>query len=92
MYNLLLNLNCAKLTRAISFADDLLIAAKAANVQEVENFTNMEMSMITQCSIHTHTKKRTGLVTFCVKNAFVNGLLKERYKGDKSDRKMRKKR
>ena len=32
-----------------------------------------------------------GLVTFCVKTAFYNGLLKERYKGDKSDRKTRKK-
>jgi hypothetical protein len=32
----------------------------------------------------------TGLVTFCVKTAFYNGLLKERYKGDRSDRKMRK--
>jgi hypothetical protein len=92
MYNLLLNLNCAKLTRAISFADDLLIAAKAASVQEVEKFTNMEMSIITQWSTNTHTKKRTGLVTFCIETAFDNGLLKERYKGDRSDRKMRKKR
>jgi hypothetical protein len=25
--------------------------------------------------------RRTGLVTFCVENAFYNGLLKERYKG-----------
>ena len=56
MHNLLLNLNCAKLTRAITFADNLLIAAKAASVQEVENFTNMEMSIITQWSTHTHTK------------------------------------
>jgi len=71
------------LTRAISFADDLLIAAKAASVQEVENFTNMEMSIITQWSTHTHTKKRTELVTFFVETAFDNGLLKERYKGDK---------
>jgi len=63
MYNLLLNLNCAKWTRAISFAEDLLIAAKAASVHEVENFTNMEMSKIIQWSTQTHTKKRTGLVT-----------------------------
>jgi hypothetical protein len=36
---------------------------------------------------------RNGLVTFCVKTAFYNGLLKERYKGggDRSDRKTRKK-
>ena len=35
--------------------------------------------------------RRTGLVTFCVETAFYNGLLKERYKGDRSDRKTRKK-
>jgi hypothetical protein len=33
----------------------------------------------------------TGLVTFCVETAFYNGLLKERYKGDRSERKTRKK-
>jgi hypothetical protein len=31
--------------------------------------------------------RRTGLVTFCVETAFYNGLLKERYRGDRSDRK-----
>jgi hypothetical protein len=31
------------------------------------------------------------LVTFCVETAFYNGLLKARYKGDRSDRKTRKK-
>ena len=56
MYNLLLNLNCAKWMRAISFADDLPIAAKAANVEEVENFTNMEMIKIKQWSTHTNTQ------------------------------------
>jgi len=35
--------------------------------------------------------RQTGLVTFCVETAFCNGLLKERYKGDRSDRKTRKK-
>jgi hypothetical protein len=35
--------------------------------------------------------RRNGLVTFCVETAFYNGLLKERYKGDRSDRKTRKK-
>jgi hypothetical protein len=35
--------------------------------------------------------RRTGLVTFCVETAFYNGLLKERLKGDRSDRKTRKK-
>jgi len=42
--------------RAISFADDLPIAAKAANVEEVENFTNMEMIKIKQWSTHTNTQ------------------------------------
>jgi len=36
-------------------------------------------------------ERRTGLVTFGVETAFYNGLLKERYKGDRSDRKTRKK-
>ena len=45
MCTLLLNLNCAKWTRAISFAEDLLIAVNTASV-DVENFTNMEMSKI----------------------------------------------
>ena len=45
-YNSLLNPNFVKWTRAITFADDLLIVVKAATVVEVENFTNMEMSKI----------------------------------------------
>jgi len=32
------------------FADDLLIAIKAATVAEMENLTNMEMSKITKLS------------------------------------------
>jgi hypothetical protein len=36
-------------------------------------------------------RKRTGLVTFFVETAFYNGLLKERYMGDRSDRKAKKK-
>ena len=35
--------------------------------------------------------RRTGLVTFCVETVFYNGLLKERYKGDRSDKKTKKK-
>jgi hypothetical protein len=35
--------------------------------------------------------RRNELVTFCVETAFYNGLPKERYKGDRSDRKTRKK-
>jgi hypothetical protein len=32
--------------------------------------------------------RRTGLVTFCVETAFYNGLLKEDTRGDRSDRKI----
>ena len=49
-YNSLLNLNLAKWARAIAFADDMLIVAKAATVAEVENYTNMKMSKITEWS------------------------------------------
>jgi hypothetical protein len=35
--------------------------------------------------------RRNGLVTFCVETAFYKGLLKEGYKGERSDRKTRKK-
>ena len=47
-YNTLLNLNFVKWTRAITFADDMLIVVKAATVTEAENFTDMEMSKITK--------------------------------------------
>jgi hypothetical protein len=46
---------------------------------------------------HFHQKyfcsrvKQLELVKFCVQTAFSNGLLKERYKGDRSDRNTRKK-
>ena len=43
-------MNFAQCTRAIAFADDLLIAVKARTVAEVENFTNMEMNKITKWS------------------------------------------
>jgi hypothetical protein len=36
-------------------------------------------------------RRQTRLVTFYVETAFYNGLQKERYKGDRSDRKTRKK-
>jgi len=49
-YNSLLNLNFAKWTRAIAFADDLLTVVKAATVAEVENYTNIEMSKIAKWS------------------------------------------
>jgi hypothetical protein len=45
-YNSLLNLNYGKRTKAIAFADDLLIAVWAENVQEAENFANIEIGKI----------------------------------------------
>jgi len=47
-------LKYAKWTTAIVYADYLLIAVKAATVAEVGNFTNMEMSKITQWSKKTN--------------------------------------
>ena len=35
--------------------------------------------------------RRSGLVTFGIETAFYNALLKEKYKGDRGDRKTRKK-
>jgi len=53
-------LNCAKWTRAISFAEDLLIAVNTASVV-VENFTNMEMSKIIKM-VHTHSHKKANWI------------------------------
>ena len=39
-YNSLLNLHYGKRTKAITFADDLLIAVRAENVQEGDNIAN----------------------------------------------------
>jgi len=81
MYNLLLNLNCAKWTRAISFADDLPIAAKAASVEEVENFTNMEMSKVTQWSTHTHTHKANWIGHILLRNCLRQRVIEGKIQG-----------
>jgi len=39
-----------KWTKAIAYADDLLIAVRAATIEEVENYTNMEMIKISKWS------------------------------------------
>jgi len=49
-YNSLLNLNYAKWTKTIAYADDLLIAVRAATIAEVGNYTNMEMTKIIKWS------------------------------------------
>ena len=46
-FNLLLNLNYGKRTKAIAFASDLLIAVRVGNVQEAENLANIEINKIT---------------------------------------------
>jgi hypothetical protein len=47
-FNSLLNLDFGKRTTAIAFADNLLIAMRAETIREAENFTNIEISKITQ--------------------------------------------
>jgi hypothetical protein len=42
----LLNLEITKHTKAIAFADDLLIAVKAESIREAENITNIQMGKI----------------------------------------------
>ena len=46
-YNSLLNLNFAKQTKAIAFADDLILVTRGKTVVEAENFTNTELRKIT---------------------------------------------
>ena len=48
LYNSLLNLDYGKRTKAVAFADDLLIATRADTVREAENFTNIEMRKISK--------------------------------------------
>jgi hypothetical protein len=44
--NSLLNLQYGKRTKAIAFADDLLIAVRAENVKEAENYANIDIGKI----------------------------------------------
>jgi hypothetical protein len=46
-FNFLLNLEFEKRTNAITFAEDLLIAVRAENVKEAENFANIEINKTT---------------------------------------------
>ena len=43
-------MNYAKWTKEIAYADNMLIAVRAATIAEVENYTNMEMSKIIKWS------------------------------------------
>ena len=44
--NSFLNLEFRKQTKAIAFADDLLIVMKAESIREAENITNIEMNKV----------------------------------------------
>jgi hypothetical protein len=45
-YNPLLNLESRTQTKAVAFADDLLLAMKAESIREAKNITNIEMNKI----------------------------------------------
>jgi hypothetical protein len=49
-YNSLLNLKFTRLTKAVAFADDLILVIRCETVREAENFSNLEMSKITAWS------------------------------------------
>jgi hypothetical protein len=49
-YNSLLNLEFTIRTKAVAFADDLILAVRAETVSEAENVSNLEMSKITAWS------------------------------------------
>jgi len=49
-YNFLLNLKFTKRTKAVVFADDALLAITGETVNEIENFSNLELSKITAWS------------------------------------------
>ena len=50
LYNSLLKLKFTERTKAIAFADDLILAIRAKRVSEVENFSNLELTKITAWS------------------------------------------
>ena len=49
-YNSLVNLTFTRRTKAVAFADDLLLITRGETVSEAENFANIEMSKITAWS------------------------------------------
>ena len=65
-YNALLNLNFAKHTNVIAFADDLILVTRGKTVAETENFTNIALSKIktwaTNCKIEFNDEKSTTML------------------------------
>jgi hypothetical protein len=49
-YNSLLNLNFKGRTKAMAFADDLILAIRSESVRAAENYSNGELSKITAWS------------------------------------------
>jgi hypothetical protein len=47
-YNSLLNLEIGKRTKAIAYADNLLVAVKAEMVREAQNYASIDISKITK--------------------------------------------
>ena len=45
-YNSLLNLKFTRRTKAVAFADNLILAIRGETVSEVENFSNLEFSTL----------------------------------------------
>jgi len=49
-YNSLLSLKFTSRTKAVAFADDLILVIRGEPVSEAENLSNLKMSKITACS------------------------------------------
>jgi ribosomal protein S26 len=71
---------CWRRVKKISWTDHVRNEEVLLRVKEQRNI------------LHEISKRKANcMVTFCVETAFYKGLLKARYKGDRSDRKTRKK-
>jgi hypothetical protein len=68
-YSSLLNLEFGKRTKATAFADDLLIAVRAGNVREAENFAKIEISKISNWARQQNYLQRTKIKSYgCYKD------------------------
>jgi hypothetical protein len=76
-FNSLLNLKYGKRTKAIAFADDLLIAVRAENVQEAENYANIDIGKISNWAkenkiTFNEQKSKVMLLTLWRRNFLLN--------------------
>jgi hypothetical protein len=51
-YNSLLTFKCTNHTKAVAFADDVVIMIKLESIQEAENIANVELSKISACEVN----------------------------------------